>query len=222
MSEICYIAAMEYRELLNLVHDEPLFETSLLLAGDVQAHSIQRQLARWQQSGHVVQLRRGLYSLALPYRHHTPHPFLIANRLVKASYISCQSALAWYGLIPEYTPITTSVTTLRPGVRENPFGTFRYQHIKRELFFGYMFHEVGLEQYAYIASPEKAILDLVYLTHHGEELAYLQSIRLQNLSHLNLVQLKQYARMFESPKLLRAVQSIDKLVADDLASYKIL
>ncbi|NJN83746.1 MAG: hypothetical protein HC802_16705 [Caldilineaceae bacterium] len=105
---------MKFEALLELVGDEPLFDTSLLLAGDAQRAKIQRQLARWQRSGHVLQVRRGLYSLAPPYRRRTPHPFLVANRMVKASYVSCQSALAWYGLIPEYTPVTVSVTTMRP------------------------------------------------------------------------------------------------------------
>ena len=102
---------MKFQELLNLVGNEPVFDTSLLLAGDVRPAEIQRQLARWTRNGYVYQVRRGLYSIATPYRHVIPHPFLIANRMVKASYVSGQSALAWYGMIPEYTPVTVSVTT---------------------------------------------------------------------------------------------------------------
>jgi predicted transcriptional regulator of viral defense system len=104
--QICYIVAMKFESLLEMVGDEPLFDTSLLLAGQVQRADIQRQLARWQRSGHVQQVRRGLYSLAPPYRHRTPHPFLVANRMVKASYASCQSALSldFCGLGPDHLP----------------------------------------------------------------------------------------------------------------------
>jgi len=44
-----------------------------------------------------------------------PHPFVVANRMVRGSYVSCQSALAHYGLIPEHVPVVTSITTARPG-----------------------------------------------------------------------------------------------------------
>ena len=65
--------------------DEPLFETSLLLAGEVNPDYLRVQLTRWKNAGRIIQLRRGLYALAPPYRKVRPHPFLIANRLRGAS-----------------------------------------------------------------------------------------------------------------------------------------
>lgn len=46
---------------------------------------------------------------APPFARNRPHPFLIANRMVRGSYISLQSALAHYGLIPEGTPVVTLI-----------------------------------------------------------------------------------------------------------------
>lgn len=60
-----------------------------------------------------MQLRRGLYALAPPWRKRSPHPFLTANRLVPGSYVSGPSALAFAGAIPEYVPEVTSVTRPR-------------------------------------------------------------------------------------------------------------
>ena len=146
---------MKFQDLLNLVAAEPLFETSLLLAGDVQRQALQRQLARWAGDGRLQQVRRGLYSLAPPYRHVTPHPFLTANRMVSASYVSCQSALAWHGLIPEYTPVTVSVTTGRPGTWETPFGRFIFRHVKIDLFWGYVLVDVAPGQRHSLPSLKK-------------------------------------------------------------------
>jgi len=105
---------MKFESSLSLVGDQPLFETGLLLAGNVDPNDIRRQLSRWVKAGKIRQLRRGLYMLEPPHQSVAPHPFLIANALVPGSYVSEQSALAYYGLIPEYAPRTVSVTTLRP------------------------------------------------------------------------------------------------------------
>lgn len=71
---------------------------------------------------------QGLVRSLCPYRKTEPHPFLVANRLVRGSYVSLHSALAHHGLIPEHVPVITSLTTGRPQQRENPFGSFEYHH----------------------------------------------------------------------------------------------
>ena len=119
------------------MEDEPVFETGFLLAGEVDPADVRRQLSRWVKGGRLLQLRRGLYALAPPYRKVTPHPFVVANRLVRGSYVSLQSALAYHGLIPEHVPVTTSMTTGRPQRRENPLGSFEYHHVRKDLLTGY-------------------------------------------------------------------------------------
>lgn len=95
-----YNNRMKFEQLLAAVGDEPVFETGLLLAGEVDPSDVRRQLSRWVASGRLFQLRRGLYALAPPFQKVLPHPFLVANRLVGGSYVSLQSALAHHGLIP--------------------------------------------------------------------------------------------------------------------------
>jgi len=175
---------MEFNSLLKLIGDEPIFESSILLAGDVDPKLIRIQLSRWIKAGKIYQLRRGLYSIAPPYQRQQPHPFLVANHLQKASYVSLQSALSFYGLIPEVVNITTSVSTGRPERLETPLGTYEFRHIKTELLFGYRMTELG-EQSALIATPEKALLDLIYLQPGGGSLAYLKELRLQNTEKLD-------------------------------------
>jgi len=66
---------MEFNDLLDLVGEEPVFNSALLMAGDVNPGLMRQQLSRWVKSGKVYQLRRGLYALAPPYQKCKPHPF---------------------------------------------------------------------------------------------------------------------------------------------------
>lgn len=208
---IWHINDMNYKKLQEIVGDEPLFETGLLLAGDVDPASVRRQLSRLTASGRLLQLRRGLYALAPPYQKVKPHPFLVANHIVRPSYVSLQSALAHHGMIPEYVPVVTSVTTSRPGMWNTALGDFEYRHIKKELFFGYHMEDLAGGQTALVATPEKALLDLLYLQPGSDRPAYLQELRLENLESLDLDSLKGLAEDANSPKLRRAINRLEKM-----------
>ena len=81
---------MKWRDLLTSLGREPVFSASLLQAGDVSRKELSVQLSRWVKSGHLIQLRRGVYAIARPYRKTEPHPFLVANSLCRNSYVSLQ------------------------------------------------------------------------------------------------------------------------------------
>lgn len=208
--------SVKFAQLLTLVGDQPLFETGLLLAGDVDPDDVRRQLSRWVRTGKIRQLRRGLYTFAPPYQKVVPHPFLIANALMPGSYISGQSALAFYGLIPEYVPRTLSVTTCRPMC----WGEFHFQHISSHLFFGYQGIDLPQGQRAFAATPEKAILDLAHLTPKADSLEYLRQLRLQNLERLNLDRLNEFARRTAKPKWLRVAAQITSLAGQEITDYE--
>lgn len=206
---------MEFLKLVEIIQTEPVFETGLLLAGDANPREIHRQLSRWRQAGKIYQLRRGLYSLAPPFQKVIPHPFLIANRLIPASYVSLQSALAYYGMIPEHVPVTTSVTTSRPAHWDTPVGVYDFRHIQVDFFDGYRLIDLGGKQQAFIARPEKALLDLVYLEPGGDTLDYLVELRLSNLNQLDWQLLSRLAGKIEKPKLMRAVVLIQDLTSEE-------
>jgi predicted transcriptional regulator of viral defense system len=205
---------MDFDSLLKLVGDDPVFESSLLLAGNVDPKLIRIQLSRWVKTGKIYQLRRGLYSISPPYQRKQPHPFLVANHLQKASYISLQSALSFYGLIPEVVNITTSVSTGRPERLETPLGTYEFRHIKTELLLGYQLIELG-GQNAFVATPEKALLDLIYLQSGGDSPAYLKELRLQNTEKLDKDLLVNQSLRFNTPKLHNAVKGILQFISDE-------
>ncbi len=202
---------MKWPDLLHLVANEPVFNSSLLLTGNVSPGDIRKQLSRWVRTGRLMQIRRGLYVLADPFRKASPHPFLIANRIQKSSYISLQSALSYYNMIPEYVPVVTSVTTGRPERLNTPLGSFIFKHVATEWFSAYRNIDLGDRQNAFIATPEKALLDLVYLTPGAQNLSYLKELRLENLDRLNDNILMILAEMQGGKKLMEAVKNILKL-----------
>lgn len=213
---------MEFERLVDIVDDEPVFETGFLLAGNVDPKDVILQLSRWTKAGRIYQIRRGLYALAPPYRKVKPHPFLVANRMVRGSYVSCQSALEFHGLIPEHTPTVVSATTSRPGRWKTALGDFEFRHIKTTLFSGYQSVEVGGGQQAFVASPEKALLDLVYLQPGADDESYLNELRLKNFEKLDLGILQELAAKSESPKLARAARLITVLAREEAEEYRTL
>lgn len=213
---------MKFEELLCVVGEEPVFETGLLLAGRVDPAHVRQQMTRWVQSKRVYQLRRGLYSLAPPFRRTKPHPYLVANRMVRASYVSCQSALAHYGLIPEHVQVVVSVTTGRPARWENQLGVFVFRHIKPDFWRAFQLLSFSEDQSAFVATPEKALLDLAYLQPRADSMDYLRELRLQNLDRLSIEELTHLAQVSRRPKLERAAGHIKELAETESLEYETL
>jgi predicted transcriptional regulator of viral defense system len=203
---------MKFEELLKRVADLPYFTTRFLSAGQNLAQ-VRLQLDRWVKGGRVVRLNKGLYVLAGPYRKVEPEKFALANKQKSHSYVSLQSALSWYGMIPEFVAVITSVTVGRTEAVENSLGRFEYRHISHNFFWGYQSLEFPAgRQDAFIARPEKALLDLVYLTAGGDRMEFLVGLRLQNFSRLNNGILDEYAEKSGSHKLKRAALNIKKII----------
>jgi predicted transcriptional regulator of viral defense system len=212
---------MEFERLLELTGGEPIFETALLLAGKINPNAVRLQLSRWTKSGRLYQLRRGLYAIAPPYQKIKPHPFVIANHLQRASYVSAQSALSFYNLIPDTVNITVSVTAGRPERLKTPLGVFEFRHVKPGMFNGYRITDLGGQQ-ALVATPEKALLDLVYLQPDGETPEYLQELRLQNLDRLNWDDLQKRSDALKKPKLRKAVEAVGHLIQNEAGEYEVV
>lgn len=210
---------MVFQKVLPELANLPLFASEQLYAGADSPQHVQRQLADWVRAGRVVKLRRGLYTLAPPYQAERPHSYVIANHLVRGSYVSLHIVLSHYDLIPEHVAVVTSVTTGRPGKWQNPYGHFSYQHIQPALFFGFEYRQVNQTQWAYMATPEKALLDLIYLTPNADDGRYLRALRLQNLDMLDVERLSAYVERANKPKLKRALPHILQLVQDEMMEY---
>jgi len=203
---------MKWEELLKQVADEPVFRTGFLAGSSESLAALRLQLGRWVKAGKLIQLAKGLYTVAEPYRKLNPHPFVLANAIKKASYVSLQSALGYFGMIPEHVPTVTSVTTQRPQRMETPLGPFLFRHIKKVWFCGYRQVDLGSGQRAFVATPEKALLDLIYLTPGADNYDFLSELRLQNLEGLDPGVLAHLAEASGSLKLGRARKLVEELI----------
>jgi predicted transcriptional regulator of viral defense system len=96
------------------------------------------------------------------------------------------------------------VTPRKPAVFENPFGAFRYRHIKPSAFFGY--HAIDLSgAKVLMAEPEKALLDFWHLEPGIWTAARMVEMRFQNMEQIDIGRLRAYAGRFKSPRLTQAV-----------------
>lgn len=211
---------MRFNEFIEAFGNLPIIETESLFTGGLQP-SVKVQISRWESSGKIIQLKRGVYVLAEPYRKVEVYEPYIASVLKHPSYLSLEKALEYHNLIPEGVPIYTSVTTKRPGRFVSPLGHFDYRHIDVSLFWGYDSVTVN-KQTAFIASPEKALLDLVYLKAREISPDYLEGLRLQNLERIRWKRLFEYAKRFGKPKILRVREMIRKHAHSFSGKEKIL
>lgn len=212
---------MKRGDLLDAVGREPIFSTGMLLTPGVELQDVRKQLSRWTDDGTIVQLRRGLYSLGARYRTADPHPYQVSNTLVAGSYVSLETVLADQGLIPEAVFTTTAVTTGRQGSRKTPFGVFVYHHIKTGLFWGYESAPIGDGRFAFVATPEKALLDLAYLRTHSDAPGFVRELRLQRLESIDIDRLLRFADRLGSRKVERFARNVVSMAASEREEFEV-
>jgi len=136
----------------------PSFQTSDAAAclGIGRAHASQ-MLARLAASGHLAKLGRGRWGfkdridpLALPEYLTAPYP----------SYVSLQSALHRHGMISQIPAVLYAVSVARTKTYMTSLGTVSVHHVDPSFYFGY---QAEGKSPVKIATPEKALVDFLYL-----------------------------------------------------------
>lgn len=154
---------MKFETLLQCFRNEAYFDYAsvALLCGD-REESLRTSLYRFRKRGWLIELRRGLYTFADLYRKAPLTGPAVAEALYRPSYLSERWALSFYGVIPEKTVVYTSVTPRTTQRFENAWGSFVYRSIRQDLFSGYRIERI-MGTPVHIATPEKALFDLMYL-----------------------------------------------------------
>ena len=119
-------------------------------------------LSHWEKKGYIIRLRQGYFAFP-EYKSKADYALYFANRIYRPSYISLHSALSFYGMIPESVFQISSVTSLKTAYFVNEFGEYSYKTIKEDLMFGYDLKPMADGRTVQFATPEKALLDLLYL-----------------------------------------------------------
>ncbi len=137
---------------------------------------LNQKVAALEHSGKLLRLKRGLYVVNPQWSEKRISIELVANHIYSPSYISLQTALRWYGLIPERVARIQSMTVKHSRKFENPLGIFDYTYVNRDYFPIGISQEQTQESSFIIASPEKALCDLVIST-AGVNLRYVSQAR---------------------------------------------
>ena len=170
-------------------------------------------LTRWCRRGLLVKLRNQYYAFP-EYRQMPDFSRYIANRIYTPSYISLHSALSFYGMIPEEVVQLTSVTTLKTARFENDFGTFHYQNVKTPFYFGFEIKTIQSGRGLLFATPEKALLDLLYLNPYYKTEQDMEELRLDEdymQNELNIERLNGYLSKIGSKTLEQKVRRLMKV-----------
>ncbi len=137
----------------------------ILLSVFVNYKSPKDKIVALVKSGTLIRLKKGLFVVAPKIHKQRLSKELIANHLYGLSYLSLESALSYYGLIPERVYSTRSVSLKRAKQFSTPIGDFSYITVPNVYYSIGIRHEIINNQYAFlIASPEKAICDMIITT----------------------------------------------------------
>lgn len=133
-----------------------------------------------------------------------------ANQIYKPSYISLHTALKFHGVIPEEVVQFTSVSTLKTAIFQNVFGTYTYHHISTNYMFGYeLIRSDSPTQFVIqMATPEKAIIDLLHLYPEYNTINDMLNLRLDNdfmASNFDQKRMLDFERRILSPALSKRI-----------------
>ena len=158
-----------------------------------------RVIKRLVKEGVLIKIQRGIYvtkSFELT---------VLSSRIVPASYISMDRALAFHGLIGTVPAGAVSAVCagIRPKRIKTPKGDIIYCSISRELFFGFERQRNGVA----IANPEKAFLDTLYFYTKGKRFV-IDPLKEINIDKLNKKVLETYLKRYKNPKFINFVKRI--------------
>jgi len=111
------------------------------------------------KEGKLIRLKRGWFCVNPRYSKKSINRGAVANVLYEGpSYVSIETALSYYGLVPERAMGITSVVTGRSKTFNTPIGWFSYKTLPEDLF------PIGVRSVSgyLMASPEKALCDYLY------------------------------------------------------------
>lgn len=158
--------------------------------------NVKTMLYRWKNKGWIYTLKRGLYELTYP-NDFTISDLFIANKLYAPSYVSLETALSNYSIIPEVSMAVTSITTKPTRKFNNKHGLFLYRTVRPETYTGYFVEkERGFN--IFMAEPEKAFIDFLYFkTCRSKKIDFKEERLDKNiLSKFNKKSLTKYAKLY--------------------------
>lgn len=155
---------MSFEKIIKNYADAPISRHLILeLLSDYQSPN--DKISELLKNEELISIRRGLYIIGPKIDLPAPEAFLIANHLRGPSYVSLESALSYWNMIPERTYEISSVSIKTSKIYKTPVGRFSYKQLKTPYYsYGIQHVQISPKQSMLIASPEKALCDKIVLT----------------------------------------------------------
>ncbi len=192
---------MKYLDLISELKKNKLIIFSLRdienLFPEENLKTLKNNLGRWVKKALLLRLRKNLYEFIEPGLESNIPDVYVGNKLYAPSYISLETALSIYSLIPDIAVQVTSLTTLPTREFKNRHGSFFYRSCQKKAFTGYK-----LMQYEgvkiLIADKEKALVDFIYFSLRQKEPLDFDEERLERdlVTKLNWSKTLKYAKLF--------------------------
>ncbi|MFA6436618.1 MAG: hypothetical protein WC242_00670 [Candidatus Paceibacterota bacterium] len=145
---------------------------------ELKDSTVDTYISRFLKHKEIIQLKKGLYvSMDFFEKNRTDisYSFYLANIIRTPSYVSSWTALQYYNLVTEAIHSTTSVTLKVTRDYQTKVGNFSYQSIKKDLFLDFSLVKGKFD--FYVASPSKALFDLLYFRTHQFRSVKLETIK---------------------------------------------
>jgi len=165
---------MRFRDFESKIEHLPTFNLNDVRKLDPGFH--RQQLNYWQNKGYLKTLAGGYYALA-DREIDEMYLFMVANKIYEPSYVSLESALAYYQIIPESVLGVTSVSSRKTQNFESAWGVFSYRSIKPQYMIGYQVVETSQSKKFKIACLEKTVVDYLYLNSNIQSIADFEELR---------------------------------------------
>ena len=170
-----------------------------------------RRLNEWQEKGYIKKIVKGYYIFSdTQINENVLHE--IANKIYPPAYVSLETALAYYNLIPESVYGVTCVATRRTSCFKTYLGSFIYRTVKPRLFFGY-----DIAGRIKIASLEKAILDYFYFNPQiktKDDFTEMRVNRGMFLQSVDKERLQEFLSRFENSRLEERIKIFLKVMGN--------
>jgi predicted transcriptional regulator of viral defense system len=175
-------------------------------------------ISRMVKTGELIRLKNGFFLISEKVENSpVPHE-QIANLLYGPSYISFEWALSYYNLIPEGVYVITNASTTKSKTFDTPIGTFDYTHLSHHRYAIGIDQQENKEGRFLIATPEKALADLIHLKSSklkGRDLLIdlVEARRMdeENLRNLNKKHMLEIAENYRSRAVMNLVNVLGML-----------
>ena len=165
---------MRFREFEAKIKALPAFNLNDVRKLEPNFH--RQQLSYWLNQRYIQPVAGGYYVLA-DRAMDEPYLFMAANKIYDPSYVSLESALAYYEIIPETVLGVTSISSRKTKQYDSRWGVFSYRSVKPQYMIGYQVTENTSVIKFKIAYLEKALLDYLYINSKIQSMADFEGLR---------------------------------------------